>query len=140
MLRTLTARLLLPVLFMISAQLEAQPSALLPGFDYAPDAPRFEQVLGYAPGAKISSPEQVRQWFEALAEHYPDRIRLVPYATSWQDRELFYAIIGSAERIADLDRIRSDIQAIARPQQHEATRIEQALERVPATVWIAASV
>jgi len=140
MLRTLTARLLLPVLLIISAQLEAQPSALLPGFDYDPDAPRFEQVLGHTPGAKISSPAQVRQWFEALAEHYPDRIRLVPYATSWQDRELFYAIIGSAERIADLDRIRSDIQAIARPQQHDATRIEQALERVPATVWIAASV
>lgn len=132
--RILSALLLLPTL------LHAQPSALLPGFDYASEAPRFEQVLGHAPGEQISTPEQVRQWFDALAVHYPERIRIVPYATSWQGRELFYAVIGSAERIADLDRIRADIQAVAHPQRHDAARIEQALARVPATVWIAASV
>ncbi|PKL96457.1 MAG: peptidase [Gammaproteobacteria bacterium HGW-Gammaproteobacteria-8] len=131
---------LLIALLALPALLQAQPSALLPGFDYDPAAPSFEQVLGHAPGAQISSPEQLRQWFEALAAHYPDRVRIVPYATSWQGRELFYAIIGSAARIAELDAIRADIQAIARPQRHATARVEQALQRVPATVWIAASV
>ncbi|MDT8449571.1 MAG: M14 family zinc carboxypeptidase [Wenzhouxiangellaceae bacterium] len=112
----------------------------LPGSQYDPEAPKFEEVLGYAAGERISHPRDIHRWFEALAEAYPDRIRLVPYATSWEGRDLFYAVIGTPERIADLDAIRADIRTIAQPGQHASSEVEQALARVPATVWIAASV
>ncbi len=112
----------------------------LPDTRYNPQIPDLETVLGHAAGERISSPAQIRDYFEALAEAAPDRIRLVPYAESWQGRELFYAIIGTPERLADLDRIRSDIQTIARPDRHDPGTVDQAISRVPATAWLAYSV
>jgi hypothetical protein len=85
-------------------------------------------------------PEQIRRYFEALAEAQPDRIRLIDYATSWQGRPLYYAVIGTPQRIADLDAIQADIQAIAHPDEHSDDDIEAALERVPSTAWLSHSV
>jgi len=109
----------------------------LPDTQYAEDAPTFEQVLGYATGERISSPRAVREWFEALET---ERVKLVPYGETWQGRGLFYAIIGTPERMARLDNIQADIQTIANPQQHAGDAIADALERVPGTVWLAYSV
>jgi hypothetical protein len=111
-----------------------------PGVEYDPDAPEFEAVLGHAMGERISTPAQIRAWFDALAEAYPERIRIFPYAESWQGRELFYAVIGTPERIADLDAIQRDINTIAHPDEHEASEVERALERVPGTTWLSYSV
>ncbi|MDT8408007.1 MAG: M14 family zinc carboxypeptidase [Wenzhouxiangellaceae bacterium] len=112
----------------------------LPGSQYHANAPVFEQVLGYASGERISSPANVRKWFDALEQAYPERIRIFPYATSWEGRELFYAVIGTSERLAKLDAIKADIQAIAHPDDHDANTIDAAMQRVPGTVWMAYSV
>jgi len=130
------------IIFLIGLPLAvpADEADFLPGTVYDPDAPRFEQVLGHAAGERISAPNEVRRWFNALAAAYPDRIRLVPYAKSWQGRELFFAVIGNPERVASLDAIRADIQTLARPDRNSEAAVTAALERVPGTVWIAASV
>ncbi len=134
-------RILLSIVLLVAAEASAgAASDFLPETQYDPQAPSFEQVLGFKAGERISRPEQIRVWFEALAEAYPDRIRLFPYATSWEGRELYYAVIGAPERIADLESIRTDIQAIAHPHRHDRSAINAALERVPGTVWLAASV
>ena len=117
-----------------------QAADFLPDTRYDASVPDIETVLGYKAGERISSPGGIRAYFEALADADPDRIRLVPYAESWQGRELFYAIIGTPERLADLDRIQSDIQVIARPDRHDRATIDQAISRVPATAWLAYSV
>ncbi len=102
--------------------------------------PTQAEVLGHAPGERISTPEQIRAYFDALAAARPDQIRLVDYATSWQGRPLYYAIIGTPQRIADLDSIQDDIQIIAHPDQHADAAVEAALERVPSTAWLSYSV
>jgi hypothetical protein len=120
--------------------LAAAADGFWPGVEYDPDAPEFDEVLGHAMGERISTPAEIRAWFDALSEAYPDRIRIVPYGESWQGRELFYAVIGSAQRLGDLEAIQRDIAAIAHPDEHDAETIEQALERVPGTVWLSYSV
>ncbi|MBS3744950.1 MAG: peptidase M14, partial [Wenzhouxiangellaceae bacterium] len=125
---------------LLTSALPAQTTEFLPGTEYASDAPKFEEVLGYAVGERISSPANVRKWFDTLEAAYPDRIRIFPYAESWEGRELFYAVIGTPERLADLDAIRDDIQAIAHPDEHDAETVEAAISRVPGTVWMAYSV
>ena len=50
----------------------------LPDSDYAPNAPSFEEALGYEAGERISSPTNVRKWFDALEAAYPDRIGSFP--------------------------------------------------------------
>jgi hypothetical protein len=53
---------------------------------------------------------------------------------------LFYAVIGTPERIARLDEIQADIQIIANPHRHSDQAVSSALERVPATYWYAATI
>jgi len=125
---------------LIASSAAAESTGFLPGAQYAADAPQFEQVLGYTAGQRISSPANVRKWFDALEAAYPDRIRIFPYAESWEGRELFYAVIGTPERLADLEAIRGDIQAITHPDDNDKATIEAAMERVPGTVWMAYSV
>jgi len=129
-----------PLALLLASSLQAEAGEFLPGTEYAADAPQFETVLGYGPGERISSPANVRKWFDALETAYPERIRIFPYAESWEGRELFYAVIGNSERLANLDRIRDDIQTIAHPDQHDADTIDAALQRVPGTTWMAYSV
>ncbi len=125
---------------LLTSGLLADTIDFLPDTEYAADAPKFEEVLGYAPGERISSPANVRKWFNALEAAYPDRIRIFPYAESWEGRELFYAVIGTPDRLGDLDAVRDDIQAIAHPDEHDAGAIDAAMDRVPGTVWMAYSV
>ena len=124
----------------LSPVAHAGATDFLPGTQYAEDAPKFEEVLGYEAGERISSPANVRKWFDALEAAYPDRIRLFPYAESWEGRELFYAVIGTPERLSNLESIKADIQAIAHPDAHEASAVETAMTRVPGTLWMAYSV
>jgi len=137
--------LLIVTLIIVTPIVVAQPvmaafDRLWPGTEHAADVPTMNELLGHAPGERISSPEQIRQYFEALAEARPAHVRLLPYATSWQGRELFYAVIGRPDRIADLDAIQADIQTIARPDRHDRQSVEQALARVPATAWLSYAV
>ena len=125
---------------MLSPIAHAGAADFLPDSRYAADAPSFSQVLGYEAGERISSPDNVRKWFDALESAYPDRIRLFPYATSWEGRELFYAVIGSPERLSRLEDIKADIQTIAHPDEHDSDAVEAAMGRVPGTVWMAYSV
>ncbi|NKI33827.1 peptidase [Wenzhouxiangella sp. XN79A] len=110
------------------------------GYAAAPGAPSLETLLGVPIGSAISEPGELARAFERLVEAYPDRTRKVSYATSWQGRDLFYVIIGTPDRIEQLDAIRDDILAVARPDRHDDARIETALERLPGTVWLSNSV
>ncbi|MGK7295047.1 MAG: M14 family zinc carboxypeptidase [Candidatus Wenzhouxiangella sp. M2_3B_020] len=133
-------RILVSLLLLFTAiQAQAAPE-FWPDTEYDPAAPAFEEVLGHAMGERVSSPAEIRDGFDALVETWPERIRLVPYAESWQGRELFYVVIGTPDRLDDLDAIRADIRAIAHPDGHDAEAVEAALERVPGTVWLSYSV
>ena len=125
---------------LLGSSIQADTTDFLPETDYAADAPKFEAVLGYDAGERISSPANVRKWFDALEAAYPDRIRIFPYAESWEGRELFYAVIGTPERLSNLEGIKADIQAIAHPDEHDTGTIDTAMSRVPGTVWLAYSV
>ncbi|MEM6536362.1 MAG: hypothetical protein AAF668_01395, partial [Pseudomonadota bacterium] len=60
---------------------------------FDPSIPTLEAVLGYKSGERISSPADALTYFRALAEAAPDRMRIVEYARSWEDRPLVYGII-----------------------------------------------
>ena len=72
------------------------------------------EVLGHDHGERISTPEQVVTYIQALAAAAPERTRLVEYARTWEGRPLYYLVIGSPERIADLDALKADLQRLAK--------------------------
>lgn len=102
--------------------------------------PTIEQVLGYPAGTRVSSPEQISRYFEALAQAHPDQVKLVPYGETWQGRPLFYAVIGSKENIARLDEIEAGMRSLADPRTLNERQAQQLMNNLPASVWIANSV
>ena len=112
--------------------LAAAPQGLAPGVAYDPAIPTLEAVVGHAPGAAISTPDDIGRYLEALAKAAPDRTRLVKYATSWEGRPLHYLIVGSRERIARLDDIKRGMQALA----SGAADADRLIAELPVVVWL----
>lgn len=102
--------------------------------------PTVEDVLGYPAASRISSPEQIEQYFAALAEAHPERIRLFDYGQTWQGRRLFYAVISSAENLAQLEQHQASAAVLADPRQTNARQATQLINDLPGSIWIGASV
>lgn len=128
-------------LFAQSAVTYEQPALpIFPQSDYRNEVARVEDVLGYPLGSRISSPEQIRRYYEHLVAAHPDRIQLVPYAQSWEGRELFYVAISSADNLRQLADFEANMRHLADPRELSDNQAQDILAQTPATVWIANSV
>lgn len=115
--------------------LPAAGQGLLP-VAYDPAVPTLQQVTGHATGERITSPEQMLDYLEALQAADPSRVRIVEYARSWQGRPLVYAVIGSPDRIGGLDAIKGDLAQLASGGKLSSSERDALVARVPAVVWL----
>ncbi len=94
----------------VSASAYAQ-SVLQAEFD--PAIPTLTEVVGHAPGARVTSPQEANSYARALAEAAPNRLKMIQYATSWEGRPLHYLVLTSPENMARIDAIQADLANIA---------------------------
>lgn len=124
--------LLTALLIVLAAGAPAIAQQILPsGVSYDPAIPTLEEVAGHDFGERITPPERVHRYFEALAEAAPDRTRLIEYATSWEGRPLVILVIGSADRIARLEEVKADLGRLADPRGLSEAEAHEILARVP---------
>ena len=108
---------LLPLAFcLLPSASSAQEPALWPGAKYDPAVPTIQQVLGHDHGAVITPPEGIAAYLQALQKAAPTRSRLVEYARTWEGRPLWLFVIGSPERIARLEQVKTDLRRFADPR------------------------
>lgn len=124
------------LLFLVLASTPAlaQPSPLNARYD--PDTPTAQTVLGHEFGAEITPPDQAIAYLRALQAAAPDRIRVVDYATSWEGRQLAYAIIAKPQTMARLDEVQADLQRLADPRGLSAEARDRLIASTPAVVWL----
>lgn len=108
-----------------------------PDVRHDPSIPTLENVVGHAPGERITSPTEAYAYIEALAQAAPERTRLVEYARSWEGRPLVYLLVGTPEMIARVDEIKSGMRTLADPSDVDDDRIEALVDELPAVVWLA---
>jgi hypothetical protein len=101
--------------------------------------PDLRAVVGHDFGERISSHAEVLRYSRALADASP-RVRLVRYGESWQGRELFYLVIGSAANLARLDQVRAGMRRLADPRGLDDAAADELVATLPAVVWLAYSV
>lgn len=107
-----------------------------PSASYDPSIPSIEDVLGYAPGERITWHRDAIKYFEALAQAAPDRIILNEYARSWQDRELIYAVISSPENLAKIESVKAGMQRLSDPRETDENAATDIISNQPAITWL----
>ncbi|WP_335964634.1 M14 family metallopeptidase [Galbibacter sp. PAP.153] len=71
------------------------------------------EFLGYELGTHFSRHHQVIAYYEYLAEQFPQMMKLKPYGTTYEGRELLVAFVSSDENIHNLEAIQKEhMQAI----------------------------
>lgn len=118
----------------------AETLPVFPNSEYRQQVASVEDILGYPLGARVSSPEQIRRYYDYLAASHPNYIRLIPYAQSWEGRELFYAVISSPQNLARLDEYETNMRSLADPRQLNDQQARELISQTPTSVWIANSV
>lgn len=113
---------------------------LIPGATYDAAVPSVASVLGYDSGDRITAPDDVRRYFEALRAAASDRMTIGEYGTSHQGRPLWWAAIGTPANIARLDTIKANARALADPRVTSPTQAQAIIADQPAIVWLAYSV
>jgi hypothetical protein len=103
----------------------------VPGTRYDAGIPTLEQVVGHAIRERVTSPEDVVRYFEALAAAAPDRTHLIRYAESWEGRPLVVLVIGSRERMARLEALKTDLDLLAHPGDLSQADGEALVARLP---------
>lgn len=128
-------RILLPTLC-FAALLSAQsPYEYWPGTSYNPAIPTVQQVLGHQPGERITPYSGLIEYLRALEKASP-RLKLVPYAKTWEGRQLYYAVIASEENMRKIDSIKSTWQKFTNPRATKPADAEKLKATLPAIVWL----
>lgn len=114
----------------------AAPALTLEQVEYDPQTPTLAAVLGYDFGERISSPTAINDYLQALAKAHPDRVKLFDYGRTWEGRPLIYAVISSAENIAQLDTFANNMQALADPRLTSEADAKSLMADMPSSIWL----
>ena len=126
---------MLPVLvlaLMIQGSAVSAAQSVLPaGTRYDSKIPTLKDVAGHDLGEEITSPEGITAYLHALAASAPDRTVLVEYARSWEGRPLHLLAIGTPQRMAQLDRIKSEVRKLADPRRLSSADADRLVKELP---------
>jgi Zinc carboxypeptidase len=107
---------------------------------YRPGIPRPDSLLGYEAGAWNTQYAAQERTLLAIAAAAPERVRVETFARTPEHRTMRLYIVSSPDNIRRLDAIRAALDTLADPRlANPATRAAIAT-RVPAVVWLSASV
>jgi len=111
-------------------------SCFIPGATYDPAVPTLEQVAGHGWAERITTHAECEDYVQALAEASP-RAKLFTYGKTWEGRTLYYLVIATEERLAELERIKTELRALAHPLSLDAEKKSELLGRLPVVTWLA---
>jgi hypothetical protein len=124
----------------LATQSQANESPMWPNSHYQKNIPTYSEVLGYEVGERISSHTDMLRFFDALALASPKNIKIFEYGRTWENRKLIYAVIGSAENIANLNQFEADMQHLSDPRTIDKAQANNLINKTPASVWLSYSV
>ncbi|GHB81423.1 M14 family metallopeptidase [Persicitalea jodogahamensis] len=70
--------------------------------------PTPESFLGYPLGSRFSFHHRIADYVRTLAEKNPDRVKLIPYGSTYEGRPLLVAVVASPGNLARIETIRTD--------------------------------
>jgi len=109
---------------------------LFPGARFDPAIPTQEKVLGVRPGARPIRHDELMRFVDALAAA-SKRIKVLPYAKSWEGRQLVVIAVSDEATIASLDSFKAEHAKLMEPRGRAAGDDASASDRAKAVAWLA---
>ena len=66
------------------------------------------QFLGYNLGERFTPHHRILAYAEAVARQIPNRVKLIPYGTTYEGRQLMVVVVASAANLTRLEEIRTN--------------------------------
>ena len=107
-----------------------------PGTQYDAAVPTLRKVAGFDIGDRISPHATIVQYFEALAQAEPRRMKVFEYGQTWEGRKLIYAAIGSEANIRRLAEVKEGLARLADPRKTSESAVPERVRSLPVVVWL----
>jgi len=104
-----------------------------------PTVPSPEQFLGSPLAEPPARYAQVIQYFRHLDSTSP-RVAVFTMGSTYEGRELIYAVMSTPERMARLAEVQRDLQSLRDPRALSAAQIDELVKRTPVCAWLAYSI
>ena len=102
--------------------------------------PTPDAFLGFPVGQRSATSAQIVEYAYQLAEA-SDRVEVVEYARTYENRPLIYLVITSPSNLSRVDEIQANMASLADPRGGMSERERQALiENTPAVAWMSYSI
>ena len=109
---------------------------LFPGARFDASVPTQEAVLGVAPGTRPIRHDELMRYVGALAQA-SKRVKVLPYAKSWEGRDLVVVAVSDESTIDSLEAFRDAHARLMDPRGRAATADASAAGGAKAVAWMA---
>lgn len=112
------------------------PERLFPGAVFSPAVPTQEAILGFKPGARPMRHDELMRYVAAVAAA-THRVKVLPYAKSWEGRDLVVVAVADEATAGSLDAFRDEHAKLLDPRGRSADGDGQAASKAKAVAWMA---
>jgi hypothetical protein len=112
------------------------PERLFPGAVFSAAVPTQEAVLGFKPGARPMRHDELMRYVAAVAAATP-RVKVLPYAKSWEGRDLVVVVVADEATAGGLDAFRDEHAKLLDPRGRSADADRQGASKAKAVAWMA---
>lgn len=108
--------------------------------EHDPAIPSPDALLGFPVGQRSASSAEIVAYAYQLAEA-SDRVAVVEYARTYENRPLIYLVITSPKNMASIETIQANMARLADPREGLTERARaQIIEQTPAVAWMSYSI
>ena len=114
------------------------PNPILDG-NYIQTITKPDTILGFEVGARVATPLQITNSLMKWADE-SNRLQIVEYARSHEDRPLFAVYISTPENLANLETIESNILLLSDSRKINDRQAKEIVDSLPAVAWMSYSI
>ena len=107
--------------------------------NYSDQIQHPDDFLGFGLGERVANPFQISQAVRAYQKQ-SDRIKVIEYGRTHEDRPLFAVFISSPSNIDRLSEIERDISKLADARNTTDSEAKELIDSLPAIAWMAYSI
>ena len=114
------------------------PNPILDG-NYIQTITKPDTILGFEVGTRVATPLQITNSLMKWADE-SNRLQIVEYARSHEDRPLFAVYISTPENLANLETIESNILLLSDSRKINDRQAKEIVDSLPAVAWMSYSI